>query len=290
MILTHTGMLGDFITSLIIPNYYWKHRKEKTTFILSEWFRPVVGLEEFLMLQDFTEKVVFDPFMSEFTPNGAQPYKFKPESIGDDEVYYNLGIGSIINKYLGIVYAREHGLGFDMDITLKYLDPDFPEELRGQKLYTPFTKERYDKHMYDYPFNQLLPSQGYVPLDFTKPLLHNLNLAHYSQETVFYPNGFSVLVNLCGIPTNYPGAQCRLINSSTREDAYYLSKNPCVGVSGAQVIHPTDPLNEEEFRHLMEVIHNVSSHEMKTKSDVIELSKEIYWMFNRGSAYISRAF
>ena len=49
MILTHAGKLGDFFPSLIISNHYYKNENEKTTFILSNWFKSIVGLEEFLM-------------------------------------------------------------------------------------------------------------------------------------------------------------------------------------------------------------------------------------------------
>lgn len=290
MILTHTGMLGDFGTSLIIPNYYWKRKQEKTTFILSDWFKQMVGLEEFLLKQEFTEQVLFDPFVSEFTSNGAQPYKFKPECLPDGAVYYNLGISSMLNRYLGIVYAREYGLGFDMDIKLNFIDPEFPMELRGQKLYTPFLKERYDKNRYEQYFNQHLPNNGYVPLDFSKPLLYNLNLAYYSQETVFYPNGFSIFVNLCGIPINQDGAQCRLVNASTRSDVYYISPSPCYGVGGAPVVW-TDPLNEEEYRNIIKYINNITSNEMKDKSDVLRTSWDIFnWIYHQGSTYIQRAF
>ena len=52
MILTHCGKFGDFIPSLVIPNYYYKNNNEKTTFILSSWFKSIKGLEEFLMLYE----------------------------------------------------------------------------------------------------------------------------------------------------------------------------------------------------------------------------------------------
>ena len=289
MILTHTGALGDFGTSLIIPNYYWKRKQEKTTFVLSDWFKQIIGLEELLLKQEFTEQVLFDPFVSEFTSNGAQPYKFKTQVITNDEVYYNLGIGSGINRYLGIVYAREYGLGFDMDVQLNFIDPNFPMELRGQKLYTPFLKERYDKDRYVTFFNSL-PEKGYVSFDFNNSLLHNLNLAYYSQETVFYPNGFSVFVNLCGMLINQSDTQCKLTNCSTRPDTYYISKNQCSGLEGAPSTW-SDPFSEDEYRIFIKHINDTTSREMKDKSDVLIACRDVFnWIVNQGSTYIQRTF
>ena len=41
MIITHCGKFGDFIPSLVIPNYYYKNTNEKKTFILSSWFKSI---------------------------------------------------------------------------------------------------------------------------------------------------------------------------------------------------------------------------------------------------------
>ena len=215
MILTHTGKLGDFIPSLVIPNYYYKHENKKTTFILSKWFKVINGLEEFLLLQDFTEKVVFDSYVPENWDMGGQPYRFKPESLNDEE-YYNLGMWKFPNEYLGKVYADEHDLKCDTDISLKYLDNNFPNQFRGLNVHTYFHEERWDKDRYDVRFNELLPKSGYIPIDINKPLLFNLNLIHYSNNNYFYPNGFSVLVDICNI-------KCNIINSSVNGDVYYLN-------------------------------------------------------------------
>ena len=215
MIITHTGKFGDFCPSLIISNYYYKQNNEKTTFILSKWFKSVTGVEEFLMLQDFTEDVIFDSYMPDNFSAGGQPYKFIPQNIGD-QTYYNLGIGGWPSKYLGEMYAEEYGLSFDKDIQLKYIDENFPEELRNQKLYTHFYDERWDRDRYEVAFTQLFPEQGFVTFDPQKPLLYNLNLAYYATETNFYPNGFSVLADICGINYN-------LVNGSVNPNIYYLN-------------------------------------------------------------------
>lgn len=215
MIITHVGKFGDFIPSLIIPNYYYKKGGEKTTFILSSWFKSIVGLEEFLMLQDFTEKVIFDSYVPENFSLGGQPYKFKPESL-TDEKYYNLGIPGFPMTYLGYIYAEHSGLEFDTDIDLKFIDENFPMELRGLNVHTYFHEERWDKDRYDVRFNKMLPEEGYVAIDISKPLLHNLNLVHYSKKNVFYPNGFSVLVDLCKIKYG-------IVNSSVNPNVYYLN-------------------------------------------------------------------
>jgi hypothetical protein len=215
MILTHTGKFGDFVPSLIIPNHYYKAKKEKTTFILSQWFKSIVGLEEFLMLQDFTEKVIFDPYMPENFSAGGQPYKFIPENIGD-EIYYNLGIGGWPGKYLGEMYAEEYNLGFDKDIKLNFIDENFPEEFRNQKVYTHFYEDRWDKDRYEVTFTQLLAEREFTAFNPEKTLLHNLNLAHYATETAFYPNGFSVLADICNLNFN-------LTNGSVNPTVYYLN-------------------------------------------------------------------
>jgi len=215
MIITHTGKFGDFCPSLIIPNYYYKQSNEKTTFILSKWFESVIGLKEFLMLQNFTEDVIFDPYMPDNFSAGGQPYKFIPQNMGD-QIYYNLGIGGWPNKYLGEMYAEEYELSFDKDVQLKYIDENFPEELKNQKLYTHFYEDRWDRDRYKIAFTQLFPEQGFVGFDPQKPLLYNLNLAHYAAQTNFYPNGFSVLADICGI--NYT-----LINGSVNNTVYYLN-------------------------------------------------------------------
>jgi hypothetical protein len=217
MILTHVGKFGDFLPSLIIPNYYYKNENEKTTFILSNWFKSIIGIEEFLMNQDFTEKVIFDPHMPTNFDMGGQPYKFKPVSI-QDEVYYNLGLGGFPQKYLGEIYAEEHGLKFDKDINLKYIDEDFPEEYRNLKVYSYFHDDRWDRDRYEVHFTKgLAENHGFTPLDITKPLLHNLNVVHYSSENGFYPNGFSVLLDICNV--NFS-----LVNGSVNPNMYYLHK------------------------------------------------------------------
>ncbi len=215
MILTHCGKFGDFVPSLIIPNYYYKNKKEKTTFILSSWFKRIVGLEMFLMSQDFTEQVIFDDFVPDNFDYGAQPYKFKPKCI-TTEKYYNLGISGALDKYLGIKYAEEHGLNYDTNISLNFIDPDFFSSLRGLNVYTHFYDERWDKEMYSVRFTELLPKEGYIPFDPYKPLLYNLNLAYYAQNAIFYPNGFSVLADICNI-------KFHLINGSVNANTYYLN-------------------------------------------------------------------
>lgn len=215
MILTHVGKFGDFIPSLIIPNYYYKTNEEKTTFILSKWFENIVGLKEFLLLQDFTEDVIFDPYMPENFSLGGQPYKFVPISL-QNEKYYNLGLNGFPTTYLGKIYAEEYGLKYDTDIKLKFVDDNFPNELRGLKVHSHFHEDRWDKDRYDVRFNELLPNSGSIALDITKPLLHNLNIVYYSQSNVFYPNGFSVLLDICGIQYN-------IVNSSVNTGVYYLN-------------------------------------------------------------------
>jgi hypothetical protein len=217
MILTFTAAFGDFIPSLIISNYYYKNEKEKTTFVLSSWFKKIVGIEEFLMNQEFTEKVVFDPHMPERFDMGGQPYKFKPVSV-EDENYYNLGFREYPNKYLGEFYAEEYDLKFDKDINLKFIDENFPEEYRNLKVYSHFHEDRWDKERYEITYTKILPEQmGFIPLDITKPLLHNLNVVHYSKENSFYPNGFSVLLDICKV--NFS-----LTNGSVNPNVYYMRK------------------------------------------------------------------
>lgn len=215
MILTHCGKFGDFVPSLVIPNYYYKKDKKKTTFILSSWFKNIIGLEEFLKKQDFVEKVIFDPYYPENFSYGAQPFKFKPESITTEQ-YYNLGIEGPLDDYLGVKYAQLYDLDYDLDIKLEFIDPDFPKELRGLNVYTHFYDDRWDKDMYSVRFTELLPQQGYVPLKPEDPLLHNLNLVYYSNSAIFYPNGFSVLADICGIKYN-------LINGSVNPKTYYIN-------------------------------------------------------------------
>lgn len=216
MIITHCGKFGDFCPSLIIPNYYYKNNKEKTTFILSSWFKSIVGLEEFLLNQKFTERVIFDPYMPENFNYGAQPYQFTPASIKNGETYYNLGIHGSLNRYLGVMYAEEHNLNYDLDIDLDFVDVDFPEEYRNLKVYTHFYDDRWDKDRYELRFTELLPMEGYVPFDPNKSILHNLNVAYYAQEAVFYPNGFSVLANICKIKMS-------LVNGSVNPVTYYIN-------------------------------------------------------------------
>jgi hypothetical protein len=215
MILTHCGKFGDFIPSLVIPNYYYKNNNEKTTFVLSSWFKSIKGLEEFLLLQDFTEKVIFDEFLPNDFSLGAQPYKFKPEVV-TDEVYYNLGLAGFPNKYLGVMYAEEYDLKYDLDIKLNFIDENFPEEYRNKKMYTHFYDERWDKDRYDVRFTEMLPNDGYEPFDPDKSLLHNLNLAYYSSSSIYYPNGFSVISDLCDI-------KYELVNGSVNPSVYYLN-------------------------------------------------------------------
>jgi hypothetical protein len=62
----------------------------------------------------------------------------------------------------------------------------------------------------------MLPQEGYIAIDIFKPLLHNLNLVYYSKNNLFYPNGFSVLVDMCKI-------QYKIINSSVNPNVYYLN-------------------------------------------------------------------
>lgn len=215
MILTHTGKFGDFIPSLTISNYYFKNENEKTTFILANWFKSIVGLEEFLMLQDFTEKVIFDSYNPENFDMGGQPYKFKPESL-NDEKYYNLGMRCFPTKYLGELYAEEYNLNYDKDINLKFLDENFPEEYRNLNVYSHFVEDRWDKDRYEVRFTKLLPEAGYIPLDINKPLLHNLNVVYYSNDNLFYPNGFSILLDLCKIKYGF-------VNGSVNPSVYYLN-------------------------------------------------------------------
>ena len=215
MILTHVGKFGDFIPSLTISNYYYKNNGEKTTFILSNWFKSIVGLEDFLLLQDFTEKVIFDSYVPENFNMGGQPYKFKPESL-IDEVYYNLGMSGFPTRYLGQNYAEDSNLKYDTDMDLKFIDENFPIELRNLDVYSHFHEERWDKDRYEVRFTKLLPEEGYIPIDINKPLLYNLNLVHYSKNNLFYPNGFSVLVDMCKI-------QYKIINSSVNPNVYYLN-------------------------------------------------------------------
>ena len=47
--------------------------------------------------------------------------KFKPKVI-TDEVYYNLGLSGFPNKYLGVMYAEEYDLKYDLDIKLNFID------------------------------------------------------------------------------------------------------------------------------------------------------------------------
>lgn len=215
MIITHTGKLGDFFPSLIIPNYYWKQKNEKTTIILSKWFENVIGLEEFLLKQDFTEKVMFDKYVPDNFNLGGQPYKFQPENIY--EPYFNLGMHTFPTIYLGVLYANEYNLQYDFDIKLNFLDVDFPNELKGKKLYSHFYEDRWDKDRYGSTFTSDLSENGYEPIDPTKSLIYNLNLVYYSVDSIFYPNGFSTLVNLCDIKYN-------LINQSVNEGVYYLKR------------------------------------------------------------------
>lgn len=215
MILTHVGALGDFIPSLTISNYYYKNENEKTTFILSDWFKKFVGLEEFLMLQDFTEKVVFDPHVPDKFNLGNQPYKFKPVSL-TDEKYYNLGMGRFPNCYLGKLYAEEYDLKYDTDIDLKFIDENFPMEYRGLGLYSHFHEDRWDKEHYEIRFNKLYPESGLIPIDINKPLLFNLNMVYYAKSCVFYPNGFSVLVDMCKIKYD-------IVMASVNPSVYYIN-------------------------------------------------------------------
>jgi hypothetical protein len=215
MILTHTGKFGDFIPTLTISNYYWKNNSEKTTFILTKWFENINGLEEFLMLQDFTENVIFDSFKVDNFDLGGQPYKFKPESI-TNELYYNLGMWTFPNIYLGELYANEYNLKYDKDIHLKFIDDNFPDELKEQINYTHFYDDRWDKDRYVQTFTKNLPNSGAIAFNPKKSLLHNLNLAYYAKNNIFYPNGFSGLVDMCGI-------KMELINGSVNPNVYYIN-------------------------------------------------------------------
>lgn len=85
-----------------------------------------------------------------------------------------------------------------------------------KKMYTHFYDERWDKDRYDVRFAEMLPNDGYEPFDIDKSLLHNLNLSYYSSSSIYYPNGFSVLSDLCGI--NYD-----LVNGSVNQSVYYLN-------------------------------------------------------------------
>jgi hypothetical protein len=225
MIITHAGKFGDFIPTLTISNYYWKNHKEKTKFVLSKWFEKICGLKEFLLIQDFVEDVIFDPHVAESFNMGAQPYKFKPECIKDDEKYYNIGFWHPANQwYLADLYCREHDLKYDTDIKINFVDKNFPEELKNKKIYTAFFEDRWDKDRYEVRFTpnettHSLSNNGYEVIDDKKPILHNLNLAYYSghsDNVVCYPSGFSVLLDICNIDFH-------LINGSVNPCTYYLN-------------------------------------------------------------------
>jgi hypothetical protein len=215
MIITHCGKFGDFIPSLVIPNYYYKHNNEKTTFILSSWFKSINGLEEFLLLQDFTDKVVFDSFVPENFDMGAQPYKFKPKSLNGEQ-YYNLGLATFPGQYLGVMYAEEYDLKYDLDIDLKFVNENFHSHFRNKQVYTHFYDDRWDKDRYDVRFCESLPKEGYEPFDLNKSLLFNLNCAYYASSAIYYPNGFSVLSDICKI-------DYQLVNGSVNQGVYYLN-------------------------------------------------------------------
>ena len=132
MILTHCGKFGDFVPTLTISNYYWKNHEEKTKLVLSKWFEKFCGLKEFLLLQDFIEDVIFDPYVPESFHMGGQPYKFKPECLKEDEKYYNIGFSEFVTNpswYLAHLYCKEHDLQYDENIELKFIDENFPEDL-----------------------------------------------------------------------------------------------------------------------------------------------------------------
>jgi hypothetical protein len=175
-------------------------------------------LEEFLRNQEFTQDVMFDSFVPQTFDFGGQPYKFAPKGIGNEK-YYNLGLWTWPNKYLVVLYAEEYGLNYDKDIKLNFIDPNFPDEYRDKNLYTHFYDERWDKDRYEVRFNQIFPNEGRVPFDPSKPLIHNLNMLHYSKSAVFYPNGFSVVADICG-------CKYSLINGSVDQNTYYLNQHP----------------------------------------------------------------
>lgn len=216
MILTHTGKLGDFFPCLTISNYYYKNGGERTTFVLTSWFKQFNGLQELLMRQPCVEGIIFDPYSAPAWGLGGTDYKFKPAHI-TDELYYNLGMNQWPIMYLGELYASEYNLNCDKDISLNFLYDSFPDELKGKKLYTKWDEKstRADSDRYDREYRGQLEEQGFEPFDTTKPLLYNLNLAHYASEVKMFPEGFSVLADMARI-------KFTLQNNSVNPKVYYI--------------------------------------------------------------------
>jgi len=114
IILTHTGMLGDFFFCLPVAS--WLHRTQdvKTHWVLVDGFEPFHHIESLLMQQPFTSRLSLVPHHFRWGC-GGQPYKFNPAYYGINGSYFNLGFRSFPDKYIPEFYAEEHELSYDKD-------------------------------------------------------------------------------------------------------------------------------------------------------------------------------
>jgi hypothetical protein len=117
IILTHTGMLGDFFFCLPIASWLFKTHGVKIHWVLVDGFPPFQYLTPLLMRQPFTAKVSLVPHAFHWEC-GGQPYKFNPSDYGIPGEYYNLGFRCFPDKYISAFYAEDHGWDYDKNYRL----------------------------------------------------------------------------------------------------------------------------------------------------------------------------
>jgi hypothetical protein len=189
VVVTHTGKLGDFLLSLPVASWIFRHTGEKIHWVLSAEFPPFRSLAGFLELQEMTGKVTLVPHHIRHYKCGGQPYKFDPAVYGvTDTPVYNIGFRYLPDKYVPDFYAEELGVGVDEDYRINVGGP---------------RPDYAGKIVYVNDYGRLGP---YMPPDAVelkpdKPLEVNIALALGAREIHCGFSGFAVAADLAGCPS-----------------------------------------------------------------------------------------
>lgn len=210
MIFTHTGLMGDFVQTWPIASWYYKQTGKKITFVLADvpCFKDI---DQLLLKQPFTERLIKVPHVVEHFGRGGQPYKFNPSDFGVHGEYINLGFRGWpepeVNPRNWAPYyvADEYGFDVDLDYVIE-IDgiPNSTDDIIINTFETPtdFYPKLYNdgnkKSWGEFMLLNYKPSRGKL-LTPGKGLYYDLQLMKNAQHTYTSEGGMSVILDLMDI-------------------------------------------------------------------------------------------
>jgi len=236
MIFTHTGLMGDFVQTWPIASWYYKQTGEKITFVLANV--PCFNtIDELLLKQPFTEKLIKVPHKVDHWGMGGQPYRFNPADFGIYGEYVNLGFRGWpepeVNskKWVPFFVANEYRFDVDLDYVIEVEGtPNSTNDIIINRFESPadFQSKLYDdggkRNWGEYMLTNYIPARSKL-LTPGKGLYHDLMLMKNSKHVYTSEGGIAAILDLMDIDftiyykerDRYPGWWF--------EDVYYKPNN-----------------------------------------------------------------